>query len=52
MKRVSYKQIDYEQNELGPKTHIAGVVGLNKFKSPSIWILFIAPTLLNFYSTT
>ena len=31
MKRVSYNKIDYELNELGPKTHFTVVVDLNKF---------------------
>ena len=41
MKRVMYlaiiAKVDYyELNELRPKTHVAGVVGLSKFDSPSI----------------
>ena len=37
-------------NKLGPKTHVAGVAGLNKFDSPLIWILLTGNTKFLFHS--
>ena len=34
-------------NKLGPKTHVAGVVGLSMFDSPLIWILLTGNKTLN-----
>ena len=53
MKRFSYiiTKIDYELNEPGTKTHVAGVVDLNKFDSLSIQILITANTKFLSHST-
>ena len=36
-------------SKLGPKTHIAGIVGLSKLDSPSIYILLTANTKFSFH---
>ena len=40
-------QIDYELNEPGTKTHVAEIVGLNKYGFRPIWFYLLS--ILSFY---